>query len=90
MGTQVEADRIVRPAAITVRTVEGSVIQGKVNLGSERRVSDIFTGSDKPFVVLFDAAYSGGSGKVFIINKAHIVWIEPEDEELAGVSMEST
>jgi len=65
---------------VTIRTVDGSVLQGKVNLGVEDRVSDLFTSKQDRFVVLFDAVYSGGSGKVMVVNKDHIVWIEPEDE----------
>jgi hypothetical protein len=64
---------------VTIQTVEGSVLQGKVNLGLEDRVSDLFTKAHDRFVVLFDAAYSGGSGKVLVVNNDHIVWIEPED-----------
>ena len=64
---------------VTIRTVDGSILQGKVNLGVEDRVSDLFTKTQDRFVVLFDAVYSGGAGKVMVINKDHIVWIEPED-----------
>ncbi len=68
------------PAEITIKTVDGSILQGKVNLGHKKRVSDVFTKSEEPFVVLYDATYSGGSGKVFVVNKQHIVWIEPEEK----------
>ncbi len=64
---------------VTIRTVDGSVLQGSVNLGARDRVSDLFTKNEEHFLVLFDAAYSGGTGKVLIVNKAHMVWIEPED-----------
>lgn len=69
------------PAVVTIRTVDGSILQGKINLGGERRVSDVFIRSAEPFIVLSDATYTGGSGKVLVINKSHIVWIEPEDLE---------
>jgi hypothetical protein len=75
-----DKDKILKPADVTIKTVDGSMLQGKVNLGAERRVSDIFTKSNNPFVVLFDAAYAGGTGKVLVINKSQIVWIEPEGE----------
>lgn len=65
---------------VTIRTVDGSMLQGKVNLGSEDRVSDLFTNAQNRFVVLFDAVYSGGAGKVMVVNKDHIVWIEPEED----------
>ncbi len=80
MGVSGDEDKTLRPADVTIKTVDGGMLQGKVNLGAERRVSDIFTKSNNPFVVLFDAAYTGGTGKVLIVNKSHIVWIEPEGE----------
>lgn len=64
---------------ITVRTTDGSTLLGKVNLGIKERVSDLFTRTENPFVVLFDAEHRDGSGKVLFVNKANIVWVEPED-----------
>lgn len=64
---------------ITIRTSEGSTLTGKVFLGNEERVSDLFTKTDSPFIVLVDAEHRDGSGKVLIVNKGHIVWVEPED-----------
>ena len=64
---------------INVKTVDGSVIQGKVNIAGKERVSEIFTSSDKPFIVMVDVRLrSGIAGKLFI-NKQHIVWVEPKD-----------
>jgi hypothetical protein len=81
METEGNKGEKMRVRQVTIRTVEGSVVQGSINLGAEDRVSDLFTKTKDPFVVLFDASYSGGAGKVLIVNKAHIVWIEPEDRE---------
>jgi hypothetical protein len=64
---------------ITIRTADGSTLSGKINIGEKERVSDVFTKTDNPFVVLFDAATANGCGRVFFINKTHIVWVEPED-----------
>jgi len=64
---------------ITLRTADGSTLSGKINIGEKERVSDVFTKTDNPFVVLFDAASAHGCGRVFFINKSHIVWVEPED-----------
>ena len=79
METSPSAKKTMATAGVTIRTLDGSVLQGKINLGLKKRVSDVFTKSTEPFIVLFDAAYTGGSGKVFVVNKAHIVWIEPEE-----------
>lgn len=64
---------------ITVKTTDGSTLQGKINLTERQRVSDLFTQSEAPFIVLVDVTYMEGTGKTFFINKEHIVWVEPED-----------
>jgi len=79
MGSGKEESGKMRVRQVTIRTVDGSILQGSVNLGARDRVSDLFTKNEEHFVVLFNAAYSGGTGKVLIVNKAHMVWIEPED-----------
>jgi len=65
--------------AITIKTIDGSTIQGKINLGVKERVSDLFTKSEQEFIILVDATAKGGRGKVLFVNKNHIVWVEPED-----------
>jgi hypothetical protein len=65
---------------IMVKTSDGSVLSGKVNIESKKRVSDLFTQTDNPFIILFDEEHNNGLGKVFFINKNHIVWVEPRDE----------
>ncbi|MGD2269168.1 MAG: hypothetical protein PVI06_02115 [Desulfobacterales bacterium] len=65
---------------ITIKTSDGATIQGKVNLTSKERVSDLFTKSESPFIVLVDAILREGQGKILILNKEHIVWVEPEED----------
>ena len=70
------------PKRVTIRTVEGQGLSGKINLGLNERLSDIFTREDQPFVVLCDVTFhggKGGKGKVLFVNKRHIVWAEPEE-----------
>ena len=64
---------------VTIRTIDGSTLLGKVNIGIKERVSDLFTKTDNPFIILFDAEHRDISGKVLFINKNNIVWVEPED-----------
>lgn len=64
---------------ITIRTTDGSTLQGKVNIGIKERVSEIFTKTENPFIVLLDAEHRDGSGKVLFVNKINIVWVEPGD-----------
>jgi small nuclear ribonucleoprotein (snRNP)-like protein len=64
---------------VTVKTSDGSTLTGRVNLGIKDRVSDLFTRSESPFVVLTDVETRDGSGKTLIVNKNQIVWVEPND-----------
>jgi hypothetical protein len=65
--------------SITIKTTDGSTINGKVNLTSKQRVSDLFTQEGAPFLIMVDAATRDGTGKILFINKEHIVWAEPEE-----------
>jgi Family of unknown function (DUF6812) len=69
---------------VTIKMVDGSLVQGKVNLLHDRsvvqRVSDIFTKLADPFIVVFDATAEGKSGRVLILNKRNIAWVSPEDD----------
>ena len=74
-----------KPTIVRVKTVDGSIMRGSVNVAFHERVSDFFVSSEKPFFVLFDATTpGGGSGNVLIMNKAHVIWIEPHDEQRNG------
>ena len=56
---------------VTIKMVDGSLVQGKVNVFHDeevvQRVSDIFTKVTDPFIVVFDATAEGKSGRVLII-----------------------
>lgn len=64
---------------ITLRTSDGSTIHGKVNLSSKKRLSDLFTKGDEPFIVMVNAVVKEGTDKTLFVNKDHIVWAEPEE-----------
>jgi small nuclear ribonucleoprotein (snRNP)-like protein len=64
---------------VTIRTIDGTTLLGKVNIGIKERVSDLFTKTENPFIVLSDVEHRDISGKVLFINKNNIVWVEPED-----------
>ena len=72
-------DYVTDYRSITIKTTDGSTINGKVNLTSKQRVSDLFTESGSPFIILVDAVTKEWSGKILFINKEHIVWAEPEE-----------
>jgi hypothetical protein len=64
---------------IMIKTIDGSILSGKINIGLKQRVSEMFTQADNPFIVLSDVEDKGGLSKVLLVNKNHIVWVEPKD-----------
>lgn len=80
MDKKAEKYAKVTEKAVYVKTVDGSLVRGKINIGTNDRLSDVFVKGKFPFVVLFDVGESGGGiKKVLIINKNHIVWVEPDE-----------
>jgi hypothetical protein len=84
--------RKIDACKVTIKMVDGSLVQGKVNIYHDeevvQRVSDIFTKVSDPFIVVFDATAEGKSGRVLIINKLNIVWVSPEEEPVRKESQE--
>jgi hypothetical protein len=64
---------------VNIRTTDGSTFSGKINLGYNKRISDLFKNPSDQFIVLVDVVYRDTPEKVVIINKQHIVWVEPGD-----------
>lgn len=64
---------------VKVKLKDGTIINGKLNIGEYARVFDYFRSSPDQYFILSDAEHDGQSGKVVIINKNEIVWAEPED-----------
>ena len=79
MNTKSGKKKEIITGNISLRTVDGSVIRGKINLQDKERVSDVLVGGGSPYLIIFDASTSNVEKKVFIVNKQHIVWVEPED-----------
>ena len=64
---------------VTIKTIDGSTVQGKMNVSPNQRVSDLLKMQKGSFLVVVDASYMDSRGKTLFINQDHIVWIEPED-----------
>jgi len=64
---------------ITIMTVDGATIQGKVYIPADGRMSDLFTKSESPFLVMVNAVSRDVQDKTLFINKDHIIWAEPEE-----------
>ena len=62
-----------------VHMFDGRTIKGKVNISPSKRLSEVFTQGQEPFVVIYEATIGDGSkDKTFILNKSGISWVEPE------------
>ncbi len=76
--------RRIDACKVTIKMVDGSLVQGKVNVYHDeevvQRVSDIFTKVTDPFIVVFDAIAEGKIGRVLVMNKRNIAWVSPEDD----------
>jgi hypothetical protein len=70
---------------LTLKLADGSAVTGMINLiqrgETEHRVSDIFVGREEPFVVITKAVMEGKAYQVLVINRQHIVYVIPEDED---------
>ena len=76
----VDTPKVLKPVGVAIKTLDGTIIEGKVNLGYENRMSDLFTKTDNPFIVVFGAVHLGSpKKKVLVLNKRQIVWAEPRD-----------
>ena len=71
----------VREYNCSIHMLDGNTITGKVNACSLRRLSEVFTKDQSPFVVIYDATIGDGSRKrTFFLSKSAIAWVEPEDK----------
>ncbi len=82
MGTE----RKVESRNVIVKISDGSIIAGQVNLkgADERadRISDLLVKGQSGFLVVYNASdmkVSGEEVSVVILNKAHILWVIPDD-----------
>lgn len=78
-GLDDTVDMTCVPCKVTIRCLDGSTIQGKVNLKHEKRVSDVFIKGDEQFVVVFDATVKGALGKILVMNKNAIAWVSVDE-----------
>lgn len=66
---------------VSVKLVDGTVVNGTVNIGRSRRLSDFFNKYDAAFLVLFEASSDARNYEVLFVNRQHILWAKPEDGE---------
>jgi len=64
---------------VTVKTTDGSIIYGNINLNSETlpmdRVSDLLIKGQNKFLMMYNATLGDRKDAAVIINKSQIVWV---------------
>jgi hypothetical protein len=67
---------------VVVKTIDGSVIRGNINLNSESipmdRVSDLLIKGQNKFLIMYNATLGDRKDAAVIINKMQIVWVMEE------------
>lgn len=67
---------------VTVKTTDGSIIIGNINLNSETlpmdRVSDLLIKGQNKFLMMYNATIGNRNDAAVIINKSQIVWVMEE------------
>ena len=68
---------------VLVKTIDGSLIRGNINLNSESlpmdRVSDLLIKGQNKFLIMYNATLGERKDAAVIINKSQIVWVMEEE-----------
>lgn len=68
---------------VMVKTIDGSLIRGNINLNSESlpmdRVSDLLIKGQNKFLIMYNATLGDRKDAAVIINKSQIVWVMEEE-----------
>ncbi len=76
----VESHWVKQFRTVTIKIKDGTIVTGKLNIGEYPRVSDLFKQTADQYLVLADVEHRGSTGRVIIINKSEIIWVEPEEK----------
>ncbi len=80
----------IQSRIIRIKLVDGFQVNGQVNLNRDPqydRLSDLIANEREPFLVLFDATIhpidfdTPVKHKTLFVNKRHIVWASPDDDQ---------
>jgi hypothetical protein len=64
---------------ITVKTIDGSMITGKVNIQNFQRLSDMLKHSMEKYLTITSEKGAYESKQVTIVNRQYIIWAKAED-----------
>jgi DUF4097 and DUF4098 domain-containing protein YvlB len=80
----------VKPRIIRLKLVDGTLVNGQVNINRDQgydRVSDLLTNNRESFLILYNVTAHPGNidnpirYKTLFINKDHIIWAEPDEDQ---------
>ena len=83
-------DRDVKARIIRLRLVDGTQVNGQININREQdydRLSDLIANDREPFLILYNVMVHHGNidnpirHKTLFINKDHILWAEPDEDQ---------
>jgi hypothetical protein len=64
---------------VVVKLGDGTILNGKVNVPPNGRLSDVFTSKEKTFVIIVESDSVERSYDTIVVNKQEVVWAEPDD-----------
>lgn len=64
---------------VTIKLIEGTILDGKINILPHKRLSDFINSRDKSFVIVIEGSSLEIKNKTVFINKNKVAWIEPND-----------
>ncbi len=83
-------DKDMENRIIRLRLVDGTLVNGQVNINRSQgydRLSDLVADHREPFLIVHNVTVHHGNidnpvrHKSLFINKNHIVWAEPDDDQ---------
>ena len=76
----IKGENIANYKDVTVKLTDGTVLNGKVNIHSNGRISDVLTSKEKTFIILVESDTVERSYQTIVVNKKEVVWVEPDDD----------
>jgi hypothetical protein len=64
---------------VTVKLIDGTILDGRINILPHKRVSDFINSREKAFVIMIESSSLEVTDKIVFINKSKVAWVEPED-----------
>ena len=90
MGKKAEKDKEVKDRIIRLRLTDGTMINGQININRDQgydRLSDLVANYREPFLIIYNVTVhlahmdTPVRHKALFINKDHIVWAEPDEDQ---------